>query len=126
LETRFLYSFVWNGLWFDYVFVKKVKERKREKFKLSFYFNRINIINDNDTYSDLIDDESLNDEISNDKTRLFVSKRLNYLLSLLSVIGIIIYILFIFFCSNKQEYENLHAYLTILPVSKHLSLLSIQ
>lgn len=83
---------------------------------------RINIINDNDTYNDLIDDESLNDEISNDKTRLFASKRLNYLLSLLSVIGIIIYILFIFFCSNKQEYENIHAYLTILPIVSYIML----
>ena len=73
-------------------------------------------------HNDLIDDEECSNDNNNDKTRLFVSKRLNYLLSILSVIGIIIYTLFIFFCSNKQEYEDLHPYFTILPVSgSHLN-----
>ena len=83
--------------------------------------NRINVINDNDTFNELSEEtfnHHLEKQQNNDTTRLFVSKRLNYIFSFISMIGIIFYILFIFFCSNKQEYEDLHPYLTIIPVSQ--------
>ena len=100
---------------------KKVIKKIINKYSLflNIICYRVNVINDNDNdLNESIDETSNQQQLANNKsTRLFVSKRLNFLFTMLSIIGLLSYTLFIFFCSNKQEYENLHPYLTIVPVT---------
>lgn len=95
---------------------------------IDFYLcSRINVVNDNYNHEEQFNEINLNlatppaqstSNLSNSSSQqIFVSKRLNFLLIICSIFGISFYVIYACLCASKQDCEDVHAFLTIIPVS---------